>query len=191
MRDLWNLFRGTLPRVDGLNYAFEKGGVTLENQPIPWCADSVLIGAVVLWPPQLPFMKGDFELCVGGDTYPPESQRREESGDSYRLQFRVPVPAPSTTAELVWRGRSLGQTTLPVLGPEEFAKKVSVQMPTANVRLGEQTVACQTYVATQGQGLIVVACCKAPRAWCRFKTWACASRCAARRADPSPPVPFI
>ena len=155
MRDLWNLFRGTLPRVDGLNYAFEKGGVTLENQPIPWCADSVLIGAVVLWPPQLPFMKGDFELCVGGDTYPPESQRREESGDSYRLQFRVPVPARSTTAELVWRDRSLGQTTLPVFGPEEFAKKVSVQMPTANVRLGEQTVACQTFVATQGQGLIV------------------------------------
>ena len=33
--DLWNLFRGTLPREDGLNYAFEKGGVTLENQPIP------------------------------------------------------------------------------------------------------------------------------------------------------------
>ncbi len=58
-------------------------------------------------------------------------------------------------AELSWRDRSLGQTTLPVFGPEEFAQKISVQMPTANVRLGEQTVACQTFVATQSQGLIV------------------------------------
>ncbi len=155
MRDLWNLLRGALPRVDGLNYAFEKGGVTLENQAIPWCADSVLIGAVVLWPPQVPFVKGDFELQIGGNTYLPESQCREEGADSYRLQFRLPVPAHSTVAELSWRDRSLGQTTLPVFGPEEFAQKISVQMPTANVRLGEQTVACQTFVATQSQGLIV------------------------------------
>ncbi len=155
MRDLWNLFRGNLPRLDSMSYAFEKGGLSLENQPIPWGADSILVNAVAELPHQLPRTKGDFELRVGNETALPESQRVEDSADTARLQFRVNVPAVPAAAELLWRGRSLGQIALPILSPEEFARKVTLQMPTACVRIGEQAVACQTYVTTQCQGLIL------------------------------------
>ena len=162
MRDLWNLFRGSLPRLDGIVYAFEKAGLTLDNQPIPWCADNVLLSAVLELPPQMPCSRGDCELRVGDDTFHPENLRREEPGNSFRLQFRLPVPAQSTAAELIWRERSLGQVTLPILGPEEFVKKLSLEMPTASVRLGDQTMACQTYVGTQGQGMIISGVLKSP-----------------------------
>jgi hypothetical protein len=155
MRDLWNLFRGNLPRVDGLSYAFEKAGLTLDNQPIPWGADSILIGGVVELPHQAPRGKGDFELRVGTETYQPESQRVEEPGETARLQFRLAVPDHPAPAELLWRNRSIGQIALPILSPEEFTRKLSLQMPTASVRIGDQAVACQTYVTTQCQGLIV------------------------------------
>jgi hypothetical protein len=155
MRDLWNLFRGSLPRVEGMTYAFEKAGLTLDNQPIPWGADSVLISAVVELPHQAPRGKGDFELRVGSDKCQPESQRLEEPGERARLQFRVTVPDQPAAAELMWRGRSIGQLALPILSPEEFTKKLTLQMPTASVRIGDLAVACQTYVTTQCQGLIV------------------------------------
>src|SRR5947209_4581532 len=121
MRDLWHLFRGNLPRLEGLSHAFEKGGLTLDNQPIPWCAESVLVGGVVELPLQTPRGKGDFELRVGGVTILPESQRVVEPGETARLQFRLPVPAQATSAELTWRGRSLGQVALPILSSVEFA----------------------------------------------------------------------
>jgi hypothetical protein len=162
MRDLWHLFRGSVPRLEGLSYAFEKAGQTLDNQPIPWCADCVLIGAVVELPQQAPRGKGDFELRVGGEVCLPESQRVEGVLENARLQFRVPVPRQASVAELIWRGRSIGQVAVPVLSPEEFARKLTLQMPTASVRIGEQTVACQTYVATQCQGLIVAGVLQSP-----------------------------
>src|SRR4029077_10755565 len=79
-----------------------------------------------------------------------------------RVFFRVPVPAHTSAAELFWRNRSLGQMTLPVLALNDFCNNLSLQMPTLSVRLGEQTVACQTYVSTQCDGLIATALLTSP-----------------------------
>ena len=155
MRDLWHLFRGSIPRLEGLSFAFEKGGLTIEGQPIPWCADSVLVAAAVEMPHQTPRVRGDFELQAGAELLAPESQRLEEVSELARVHFRLPVPSKPTAAELLWRGRSLGQLALPLLTAGEFTKKLSLQMPTVSVRLGDEAVACQTYVTTQGQGLIL------------------------------------
>ena len=152
MRDLWNLFRGSLPRLERLSYAFEKGGLVLDNQPIPWCADHVAVQAAVHLSQHTPRSKGDFELRVGTETVLPENCRMEE--DACRLSFRVPVPAKTTAAELLWRSRSLGQVALPLLSEDEFIRKFSLQLPTTSVRLGHQTIACQCYVTTQCQGVI-------------------------------------
>jgi hypothetical protein len=162
MRDLWHLFRGSLPRLEGMTHAFEKGGMTLDNQAVPWGAESVLVSAVVEMPQQAPRAKGDFELHVDHETVLPESQRLDDLRETVRLQFRVPVPARPTSAELVWRGRSIGQIALPLLSAEDFTKKFCVQMPTVSVRLGKQPVACQTYVTKQCQGLIVSAVVQSP-----------------------------
>jgi hypothetical protein len=72
------------------------------------------------------------------------------------------VPDETTSAELFWQQRSLGQLTVPVLAREEFAKRLVLQMPTLYARLGEQTVACHSYVSTQCEGLFAGALLTSP-----------------------------
>src|SRR5262249_34987795 len=45
---------------------------------------------------------------------------------------------------------------------EDFLRQLSVQMPTAHVRVGEHTVACQTFVSGQCQGLTVTGMLSSP-----------------------------
>jgi hypothetical protein len=158
MRDLWNLFRTSGPQSQALHFSYEKSGLTLDNQPIPWNAEAVLVEANVRLSASVARQKSDFRLRLGGPAGPlfePELLRQEPGESQARLFFRLRVPSHSTTAELTWRDRTLGQLTLPVIGLDEFVRQLSVQMPTAHVRLGEQTVACQTFVSGQCQGLSV------------------------------------
>jgi hypothetical protein len=114
-------------------------------------------------PPSALRRKGDFQLRLGPQ--PPvaaETLRRDEDQDRYRVYFRLPAPPQSVTAELLWRGHPLGQLTLPVLSREEFLQNIQLQMPTLFVRLGDQSVACQTFVSTQCRGLTASAVISSP-----------------------------
>ena len=164
MRDLWNLFRSAGPQSQALHCSYEKAGLTLDNLPIPWNAEAVLVEANVRLAASAVRHKADFRLRLGpgGLTYAPELLRQEPGEPVARLFFRLPVPRQSTSAELIWRERTLGQVTLPVIGPEEFLRQLNVQMPTAHVRLGDQTSACQTFVSGQCQGLIVTGVLSSP-----------------------------
>jgi hypothetical protein len=157
MRDLWNLFRSSGPQSQALHFSYEKAGLTLDHQPIPWNAEAVLVEANVRISGAGARHKEDFRLRLGsaGPTYAPELLRQEPGEPLARLFFRTPVPVQSTTAELTWRERTLGQVTLPVLSRDDFLRQLNVQMPTAHVRLGEQTIACQTFVSGQCQALTV------------------------------------
>jgi hypothetical protein len=164
MRDFWPLHR-TGPQPQALHCSYEKAGLTLDSQPIPWNAEAVLVEALVRLPASAGRRKGDFLLHLPEKKapFPPEQMRREDADDRWRLFFRLPVPSHTTAAELVWRSsRSLGQITLPVLSQAEFINRLSLEMPTLAVRLGEQTVACQTFVSTQCQGLIAHAMLTSP-----------------------------
>ena len=46
-------------------YRSEKGGLTLENQPVPWCAEAVVVEALLRLPPAAR-RRGDFSLRVPG-----------------------------------------------------------------------------------------------------------------------------
>src|SRR5687768_3916617 len=117
MRDLWNLFRGHHPRLAALHYAFEKAGLVLDNQPIPWCAETVMVEAQVDVPaPLSAHLPGDFLLRLADERLPPEQLHFNDPHHFANLLFRFPVPGKSTFAELLWKGRSLGQVALPVLG---------------------------------------------------------------------------
>jgi hypothetical protein len=157
MRDLWNLFRASGPQSQALHFSYEKAGLTLDSQPIPWNADAVVVEANVRLSASSARQKSDFRLRLGsaGPWFEPELLRQEPGESQARLFFRLSVPSESTTAELTWRERALGQLTLPVVSRDEFVRQLSVQMPTAHARLGEQTIACQTFVSAQCQGLTV------------------------------------
>ncbi len=158
MHELWPSHRsGTKPQA--LKYCYEKAGLVVEGQPIPWNADAVLIEGWVRLPAGVQRSKSDFMLRLVGQVgeYPAADFRKHQQSDRWQLSFRLGVPAQPVTAEILQRHRPLGQVSLPILTEKEFCRHLSVQMPTLYVRYKEQTVPCQAYVSTQCQGLVATA----------------------------------
>jgi hypothetical protein len=155
MHDLWPRHRfGLQPQA--LHYSYEKAGLTLHDQPIPWNAEAVLVEAYLRFPAGDPRRKADFQLRIGkGATVPAESLRREDGKERVRVVFRFPPPGQSTSTELLYRGCPLGQLTLPVVSQQDFTSHLQLNMPTLFARLGDECVACQTVVARQCRGLLV------------------------------------
>ena len=162
MHDLLPLHRNG-PQPQALHFSYEKAGLTLDDQPIPWNAEAVIVESLVQLKTGAGRRKSDFFLHLPGrDPVPADKLGRDDGEDRCRVFFRLPAPAQTTTAELVWRGHTLGRLTLPFLSRDDFVKRLSLQMPTLSVRLGEQTVACQTFVATQCKGLVATAVLASP-----------------------------
>jgi hypothetical protein len=160
--DLWPMHRIS-PQPQALHFSYEKAGLTVSDQPIPWNAEVVLVEAMLRLPSAVARRKADFQIVLPGQApVAAESLRRQEGDDRYRLFFRVPTPPRTSPAEITWRNQRLGQMTLPILGLEEFLDRLRVQMPTLFVRLEHQNVACQTFVSTQCKGLMASALLSSP-----------------------------
>jgi hypothetical protein len=155
MNELWP-FNRINPQPQALHYSYEKAGLTVSNQPIPWSAEMVVVEARLRLPSSSPGRRpADFFIRVAGrNPVPAESLRRLENDPHHLLYFRIAPPGVTTTAEVLYQKHLLGQLTLPFLGQEEFLESLRLQMPTLFVRLGEQSVACQSFVASQCKGLI-------------------------------------
>jgi hypothetical protein len=141
-----------------MHYSYEKAGLTVDNQPIPWNADAVLVECLLRLPASTGRRKTDFSLFIPDQ--PPvaaDTLRIDDGTDNCRLFFRLPAPAATTCVEMQWRGQPLGRLQLPILSRTDFLQRLTLQMPTLAVTLGDQTVACQTFVATQCRGLIASA----------------------------------
>jgi hypothetical protein len=95
---------------------------------------------------------------------PAESLRREDAANNHRLFFRLPVPAETVAAEVFYKAHPLGRVTLPVLGRDEFVRRLSLTMPTVAVQINDEAVACQTFVATQCRGVVASAVLAGPTA---------------------------
>src|SRR5689334_19979858 len=93
MHDLWFMHRiGLQPQA--LHFSYEKAGLTLHDQPIPWNAEVVLVEASLRPPPGGIRRKTDFQVCVAGqEPIPAESIHRQEGQDNCHLFFRLPPPA--------------------------------------------------------------------------------------------------
>jgi hypothetical protein len=162
MPEFWSMHRMS-PQPQALHYSYEKAGLILHDQPIPWNAEVVLIEARLRLPSSIARRKTDFQLQVAGQApVSAEHLRRHDGEEHYRLFFRLPVPTRTASAELLWRNHCLGQMTLPYLEKQEFIQQLRLQMPTLFVRLAEQSVACQTFVSTQCRGLVASAILASP-----------------------------
>ena len=65
MRDLWPMHRiGHQPLA--LHFSYEKAGLTVHDQPIPWNAEAVLVDAMVPLPTAAPRRKHEFVLRIPG-----------------------------------------------------------------------------------------------------------------------------
>jgi hypothetical protein len=168
MNDLLPTYRiAAQPRA--LHFSFEKAGLTLHDQPVPWNAESVLVEATLRLPTPSLRKKGDFLLRVPDqESRPAENLHKLDNtpGEDHRysIAFRLPTPTRSLAVEVLWRGRGLGQLELPVLTREQFFDGLRLQMATAYVRLGSgnECVACQAFVSTQCRGLVASALLTSP-----------------------------
>lgn len=152
MNDLIPRYR--MNTQQGLFFSFEKAGLRLDKQPVPWNADAVVVEALIRLPAS-GRAKSDFTLRLPhGEPISPESVRQEPDNRRYRLFFRLPTPSITTSAQLWWRTRLLGQLEIPILQRSDFLRQLSLQLPTVTVNLGQQSVACQTFVSTQSKGLV-------------------------------------
>src|SRR5947209_12357583 len=124
MHDLWPLYR-IGPQPQALHYSYEKAGLTLNDQPIPWNAEAVLVEALLRLPATTSRRKADFQLRLPGqDPVPAEQLRRQESDDRYRVTFRLTPPGVTATADLLYRDHTLGQVELPFLSREDFLQNL-------------------------------------------------------------------
>src|SRR5579871_1759330 len=115
MHDLWSMHR-IGPQPQALHFCYEKAGLTLHDQPIPWNAEVVKVEGAFRLPASVARRKADFQLKLPGQSIIlPETLRRQDSEDSYRLVFRLPVPSRTIVAELYWRHHRFAQITLPYL----------------------------------------------------------------------------
>jgi hypothetical protein len=157
MHDLWPLYR-LGPQSQALHYSYEKAGLILHDQPIPWNAEAVLVEATLRLSQSQSRRKSDFQLRLPGpNLFPAEQLRRVENDDRHRVSFRVPPPTATANADLLFRDRVLGQLTLPFLSRNEFVDNLRLEMPTVYARLGTDTVACQTFVTSQCKGVVASA----------------------------------
>src|SRR5260370_7268849 len=97
MNDLWSMHRSS-PQPHALHFSYEKAGLTLYDQPIPWNAEAVLVEALVRLPATGQRRKSDFQLRSGRqDPIAPELMRHDYNPDHLRLLFPlVPPPHPLT-----------------------------------------------------------------------------------------------
>ncbi len=156
MRELfWPLSRNSGPQAQSLHFSYEKAGLTVRNDPIPWNADSVTVEAVLRFPTSVARRKTDFHLRVTGlGSLTAVTLHRHEENDLFRLQFRLPPLKHNANVELYWRSTLLIQAVLPLLTMDEFVENLRVESPTIFVRLGEHTVPCQAFVGTQCRGIM-------------------------------------
>jgi hypothetical protein len=158
----------TGPQSRSLHYSYEKAGQVIDNQPIPWNADAVLVefqfrpggGRRTQHSSARPagYVKEDFTLRLSGSSLGVPAERVEQQAhDLGRVFFRFAVPVRNASAEILWRGYSLGQLQLPVFGADDFLRHFRLQMPVTGVQLDGETVQCQTAAATQCRNLVVSA----------------------------------
>jgi hypothetical protein len=162
MSDVLPLTRSR-PQGQAVHTRYEKAGLTLYDLPVPWNADAVVVEVLLRLKPAARQKSLYLLRLPGRETIQPESLRCE-TGDRHRLTFRIPVPAATVNGELLWKNKLLSFVAIPVLTADEFLANLRLTLPTVSVRLGNRTVAAQTYVASQCKGIVASCVLKSPTA---------------------------
>ena len=189
MDSLWPLYR-IGPQPQALHYSYEKAGLIVHDQPVPWNAEAVLVEATLRLRESSGRRKADFTLRLPGREPVPAEQLRPRDGDQrYTIAFRAPPPGTTAAAEVLFRDHVLGQLTLPYLARDEFLRNLRLQMPTLFVRLGAESVACQTFVSSQCRGLLASAVLTSPTSLVPLLDLDLQVEFRCERGGPSPRVP--
>ena len=158
MFDPFQIFRTSTPAAgsaasNGLHFSYEKAGLVIHNQPIPWNAEAVSVEGVVKVPAVSSEVRAGFSLHRPGQPpLAPETLRRTDVPGQARVIFRFAAAPKVTVAELRYQSSSLGQLTLPVVSQADYLRTLDLgEAIGLHVRLGDETCACRSYVTSQAK----------------------------------------
>ena len=141
------------PTILSLALGWEKLGVVVYHEPIPWNADAVLVQLMLQFPDDLPRRKADFAL-VRPEQPPQKPTALVPVRGGHELLFRFPVPTCSEVAEVVWQDEPLVHAGLTLLTLEQFLDRLQIRQVSVAANLGEVTAACSACVGRQVRGLL-------------------------------------
>jgi hypothetical protein len=146
---LWTAGPGA-PRAETCRFYYEKGGLQIRDEPIPWCADSVIVEVAVKMPMGVPRRRADFRLDLADrQTIAPDQFFRADTSDEHVISFRFPRLERSSTVAVTWRNVRFVEISLPYLDCDDFIRNIRLERPAVFARIGEDSVACQTFVVNQ------------------------------------------
>lgn len=162
LRKLLAALQLTRPQVQSLDIGYEKAGLTVRREPIPWNAEVVLVDALVhLADPDIR-TKDVFRLCLPGHSPARPVALQAHAPDLVSISFRLPpLPGP-TWGVLCGQGRELGRVRLPYLAKEEFLAKLTLAGATLFAQLGPHLVPCQAFLQQQCRGLMAAGMLSSP-----------------------------
>jgi hypothetical protein len=141
-------------KLQNLRFRYEKAGLTVADEAIPWNAEAVLVEALIRFPPGTSLRKNDLQLLTPDRVPRPASILQTDAEDgAVRAVFRLPPIQGQTRATVQYQGSPLGQVLLPYLTSDVFLRNLCLRSPTIFALLGNYNVACQTLVEGQCQGL--------------------------------------
>lgn len=141
------------PSVRTLRFGYEKAGLQVAGEPVPWNAETVWVEATVQVPAGRVWGKEDFHLHV--PDHPPLIPTLVAAADakqSVRVVFRMPPPGRAVSVGLYAKGGLLDEVALPFLSPEEFLHGLRLESPVVCACLGSYSVACRAVVEGQCRG---------------------------------------
>jgi hypothetical protein len=150
----WPLQRLGGPEVRSIQFGYEKAGLVVHNEPVPWNAEAVFVEASVVFPPKTVWRKSDFQLRLQGrPPFIPISIQPGDEEQDVKILFRFVPPQCETSAKLYAHTSLFGQVWIPFLPLEQFLANLHLECPTIYALLGENCVACQIFVEGQCQNV--------------------------------------
>ncbi len=147
-----NLYRR--PRVECIRFGYEKAGLAIYDEPIPWNAETALVEAAVWLPQRLGRDVHDFSLRLPDHSPPTAPVLSPLEKVFFRVVFRVPPPRVASVVHLCWRSVPLARVMLPFLSADDFLRRLALNAPAVFVGFKGRYVPCRTMVGGQGRGAI-------------------------------------
>lgn len=156
----FNLYRR--PRVESVRFGYEKAGLAVYDEPIPWNAETALVEGVVWLPQRLGPDTPDFSLRLPEPSPSATPTLHPLQPFLARIVFRIPPPRTATAVQLCWGSAPLTRVVLPFLSEDEFLRRLVLSGPTVFVGFNSRYVSCRSMVGGQGRGAVSQGILKSP-----------------------------
>lgn len=159
------------PSVEKVRFGYEKAGITIYDEPVPWNAGGVLVEFLIKDPGGVITCGKEFSLETPPGVFIRSVTGSEDENDRYKLLFWLgPFPGTESLC-LRWHGLALGKVMVPYLRAEMFFSRLRLVSPATLAHLGEFEVICRTVVAGQCHHLTACGVLQSPTSLVPVTDW--------------------